>query len=926
MTLGELLQLNHIELQRTHPGRQYTTCPECSAKRSKKHQKTECLGVTIEADGSVRWGCNHCGWTGPQKGGGFGGEDGQIFYFYRDASGTVRFRKARTRRKDFWLEQPNGSGGWKKGTSGVDTKILYRIDEVAKAIAAGRTIAVAEGEKDVDNLWRLDIPATCNAHGASEPGKKPKWTAAHSAQLAGGDLVVLNDADMAGYAHANAVCRLSVGVAVRVRRLDLKEHWPEIPKGGDVSDWLAVGGDHTPDCLFELIANAPDYVPESEQPKPEPGPTNDDAEIERLAKLSRLEYERVRKASAEKLGIGRLSALDAEVKAKRAELGLHQDDGKQGRPVEYEEPELWPEPVAGAALLDEIVAAAGRFVVLPQHGAEIAALWVAHTYCMDATDVTPRLQITAPEKRCGKSTFNDFLEQVVYRPDPVANITTAAFFRTVEQYRPTLLIDDLDSFASEESDIRNVLNTGHHIRGRVKRTVGDNHEVKVFSTFAALAYNHIGELPRIYGTLVDRSITIALSRRLATEKIESLSGPRRRNEFADLRRRLKRFADDHTSALANAEPTMSPELVNRLADNWRPLLAIADAAGGEWPQKARNAIGAIDQRDHEGSERELLLTHIREIYDRVSLKDDFISSTNLTVELANIEDGPWKEYGRTGNPITTKRVRMLLRPLHVHPKHNAAGDARGYYRAHFEDAFARYLGPDPSPKADSGDSSVRSVRSPDEMGTSDPFQRVRDGDASDTSKTTGNADFTPISDPFDALRGGNGHQEGPPEGNGEERSPSTRGTSLASRAIDHLAREFSELKTSAATELENAIRVRLAKSGVPAEAIDVEVQKIKRRIEALGDTVVNFPAQSAGATKPAPYEVTGRAPIGQRCALCGNGIGDVRQIRHGGWVHIWHPACADRYVAAQADPAVKIIPKQLRCLSEETTMGASSKE
>jgi putative DNA primase/helicase len=310
-----------------------------------------------------------------------------------------------------------------------------------------------------------------------------------------------------------------------------------------------------------------------------PKAPHDDAELERLARLSQLDYGRARKEAAKGLGIP-VSILDGVVKTKRSELGLDEDDGLQGRAVEYEEPEPWPEPVGGAPLLDNLAASAKRFVVLPEHGAEIVALWTVHTYCMDATDVTPRLEVTAPEKGCGKSTLFDFLEQVVYRPDPVANITTAAFFRTVEQFRPTLLIDDLESFAREDSDIRNVLNTGHHIRGRVKRTVGDDHKVRAFSTFAALAYNHIGELPREYNTLVDRSITVLLARRLASEKIESLSGPRRRNEFADLRRKLKRFADDQVSALANAEPNMPSELVNRRADNWRPLLAIADAAGG----------------------------------------------------------------------------------------------------------------------------------------------------------------------------------------------------------------------------------------------------------------------------------------------------------------------------------------------------------
>ena len=166
-----------------------------------------------------------------------------------------------------------------------------------KAIAEGRIIACAEGEKDADNLWGIGIAATCNAHGASEPGKRAKWTKTHSEQLAGADIVVLNDNDAAGYEHADATAKLSLGIARRVRRLDLAKHWPEIPKGGDVSDWLAAG--HTSEELAALIEAAPDYAsPPGEQPPASGQADGTDAEIERLAKLSAVQYEHERKASS----------------------------------------------------------------------------------------------------------------------------------------------------------------------------------------------------------------------------------------------------------------------------------------------------------------------------------------------------------------------------------------------------------------------------------------------------------------------------------------------------------------------------------------------------------------------------------------------------------------------------------------------------
>jgi hypothetical protein len=212
MSTEELLAKHGIKLPSTAPGRYYIACPQCSATRKKSGDK--CLGVTIEADGKVHFGCNHCNFRGPEKG---SGERRELTnYVYRDIASTPLFRKVRNlpgREPRFWLERPEGRGGWVKGTKGVDTKLVYRANEVKQAIADGRIIACVEGEKDSDRLWALDIAATCNAYGASEPGKRPKWTKEHSEQLAGADIVVFNDNDPAGYEHADMTCQISFGIA-----------------------------------------------------------------------------------------------------------------------------------------------------------------------------------------------------------------------------------------------------------------------------------------------------------------------------------------------------------------------------------------------------------------------------------------------------------------------------------------------------------------------------------------------------------------------------------------------------------------------------------------------------------------------------------------------------------------------------------------
>jgi hypothetical protein len=718
MTPQETLTKHGINLESYAPGRHYTTCPKCSHTRSAPNRKSKVLGITIADDGSVCWGCNHCAWTGPEKGSGKPQERRELTsHLYRDKDGVVRFRKVRNlpgRDPKCWFERPDGRGEWIKGTTGVDTKILYRADEVAKAIADGRVICCVEGEKDSDALWAIGIAATCNAHGASEPGKRAKWTKAHSEQLAGADIVVLNDNDAAGYAHADATCRFSLGIAKRVRRLDLKPHWPDVPKGGDISDWLALG--HTRAGLDPLIAAAPDYAPAGEQPKAQESAVDDAAELERLARLSPLDYDRARKDAGKRLGISRLSLLDSLVKAKRAELGFD-GDSKQGRAIEFPEPEPWPDPVNGAVLLNALAYAIRRHVVMSLAASHVAALWVIHSWVINCFVISPRLGIRSATKGCGKTLLLDVLGRLVQRPLRTLSITPAATFRVVEAYRPCLLIDEADTFLNDDDGLRGILD-GNRQGDTVTRTIGDNHEVRMFATYSAVAIALIGTLP---DTLYDRSVVIDLKRRLAKEKIAPFRFDRA-GHLDVLARMAARWAADNSAQVAVADPAIP--LINRSADNWRPLAMVAAVAGGRWPARVRKAIDAAHAAAIVADERSLLEMLLADIWDIFGDKNE-ISSADLVADLIEIDGHPWAEWGKNQKPLTQHQLARLLRPLRklgittkkIGPKGERVS---GYVRADFEEAFARYLRP-------VGDSDSDTRTQCDEIRTSDDS----DSDTSD---------------------------------------------------------------------------------------------------------------------------------------------------------------------------------------------------
>ncbi len=167
-------------------------------------------------------------------------------YSYTDENRCTIFQVCRTRDKQFPQRHPDGKGGWVWGMKGV-TPILYNLPTVIEAARAGGLIFLVEGEKDADNLERMGLVATTSPMGAG------KWRKEYAKSLRGGDVVLIPDNDDAGRPHMEAAAASLVGVAARVRILDL----PNLPKKGDVSDWIARGGTRVD--LLRLVDAAPDF-------------------------------------------------------------------------------------------------------------------------------------------------------------------------------------------------------------------------------------------------------------------------------------------------------------------------------------------------------------------------------------------------------------------------------------------------------------------------------------------------------------------------------------------------------------------------------------------------------------------------------------------------------------------------------------------
>lgn len=429
--------------------------------------------------------------------------------------------------------------------------------------------------------------------------------------------------------------------------------------------------------------------------------TATDAEIKRLAKLPLLKYDHERKAAAERLGISRLSVLDAAVNAARSENG---DTKGQGRPIELHEIEPWPHPVDGAALLDAFAAIIKKFVVLIDAAAYAVALWCVATHTFESFFIFPRLTLRSPTPRCGKTTLRDVVAGLVSKPLSADSILAAALFRTIEVARPTLLLDEADTYLGDNEDLRGILNSGHRRDGCVIRCVGDEHEPRAFSTWAPVLLAQIGKPPT---TVYDRSVVITLRRKKPSEQVEHFR-PKVRQELHALARQAARWARDNATRLAQAEPAALHCLNDRANDNWQPLLAVADMAGRDWPQRARKAAENLAEStaNDAASVGEMLLADIRWVLDgkpeeregkTVTEYDpvDKMSSADLADHLARIEGRPWAEW-KAGKSITPTALARQLGQFGILSgtiRLDSGHTLKGYKRKNFEEAFERYPAP-----------------------------------------------------------------------------------------------------------------------------------------------------------------------------------------------------------------------------------------
>ncbi len=365
------------------------------------------------------------------------------------------------------------------------------------------------------------------------------------------------------------------------------------------------------------------------------------------------------------------------------------DGAEPGLELGLEEP--WPEAVDGQELLDGLEQLLRRFVVLPKWAAETSALWILHTYAFELRDVSTYLGIESPEKRCGKTTLLTVLSELVNRPVVAANISSPAFFRVIEEARPTLLIDEGDTFLRGNDDLRGILNCGYsrktayvlRVTQAAQGEEGQSSRLAKFSCWCPKVIATIGRLP---DTLADRCILIRMQRKTGMEECERLRDLR----TAELRRKCARFVRDAAEAIRRARAEIPAGLNDRAADIWEPLLVLADLAGGAWPERARQAAVNLTVTAQESNPIGALLFDIFIVFARGGAER--MLSRELVASLSSLGERPWAEL-RQGRQITDIWLSKQLRAYGVRSKTMRMGEVvgRGYVEEDFQEVFRRYI-------------------------------------------------------------------------------------------------------------------------------------------------------------------------------------------------------------------------------------------
>jgi putative DNA primase/helicase len=622
----------------------------------------------------------------------------EALHTYTDTEGNALYWRIRLKHQSLdKVIRPmaliNGKYDLKEPSFNHGEKPLYNLHKLASE--SDQDVFIVEGEKCADVLNKLGLLATTS-------GGADSIRATSFEILAGRELIIWPDNDSAGSKWQTDLIDKLQALNCNIKLVDIEAL--NLTAKGDCVDWLAdferlnnrkaeshdIHALPLVDGVMQSTTNdylqVSDSVTSTEHNNDSQTQlsSNDDEVIAALAALKPLEYDRVRVKQAKALNV-RPATLDSLVK--QAREGREQDDSI------FTDIEPWHEPINPEQLLDDITSTILRFIVLDKHQAQASALWVSASWFIDAIDCAPIALINAPEKACGKSQLLSVFGFLTPRPLQASGITPSALYRVVEKYKPTLLIDEIETVLKDNDELRGLLNAGHTRNSAyVIRCVGDDHEPKRFTVWGMKAIAGINAI-KLAETVTSRAIVFELRKKTKAESVERLNHAED-DLFSNLTSKLARFADDYTDQVKDVRPTLPDALGDRDQNNWEALLKVASVAGESWLQTANEiALVMAGAALNTQSTANELLADIQTLFESKQVIK--ISLVELINGLCEDTEASWATYNR-GKPLSPRQLSTKLKDYGITSKTirtNSYETAKGFDVAQFADAFTRYLTP-----------------------------------------------------------------------------------------------------------------------------------------------------------------------------------------------------------------------------------------
>lgn len=338
-------------------------------------------------------------------------------------------------------------------------------------------------------------------------------------------------------------------------------------------------------------------------------------------------------------------------------------------------------------IYDSLILEIRKYIYCEPYQETAIALWIIKTWCMPAFKVAPILVITAMTKSAGKSQLLNLIGYLCKTPVLTSNITAAALFRYIEEYKPTILIDEADTFLNKNEDLRGIVNAGFEKNGCIIRCTGQDDVPTKYNVFCPKAIAGIG---RLSDTIQSRAIVINMHPKPTNVEKANLRKADE-SEFDELKHWLELWADQNLTALAKHEPKMPDRLSDRQKDCWEALLTIADLLGKEVAEQARNAAIEICQTNvDEPHINELMLLDVRKVFDE--RKVERLPTSELINTLSEDDEAAWKYLNR-GGKITPRQLAQILKQFGISSKQIRFGQQtkKGYDIADFQKSFSKYL-------------------------------------------------------------------------------------------------------------------------------------------------------------------------------------------------------------------------------------------